>query len=115
MELARNLGDNVRYLRELGKHVLTESFTTRDPQGTSGKRNDHYVRNAEDTLRDNEPDRREFRWLVGPTGVLEDAETREGGRHLVAIICSQAAGIAKGRAFEKLLKPGIFVRADRSQ
>ena len=26
------------------------------------------------------------RWLVGPTGILEEAEGREGGRHLVAAV-----------------------------
>ena len=57
----------------------------------------------------------EFRWLVGPTGILEEAEGREGGRHLLSITCSQAAGIAKGRPFEKLVRSGIFDRANRGQ
>jgi hypothetical protein len=29
--------------------------------------------------------------------------------------CCQAAGIAKGRPLEKLVKPGIFVRLDRGR
>jgi len=31
------------------------------------------------------------------------------------ITCSHAAGIAKGRPFEKLVRSGIFGRADRGQ
>ena len=53
------------------------------------------------------PESLEFRWLVGPTGILEEAEGREGGRHLLSITCSQAAGIAKGRPFEKRVRSGI--------
>jgi hypothetical protein len=84
-------------------------------QETSAKHNDHYVGNFEDARQDSKPESLEFRWLVGLTGILEEAEGREGGRHLLTITCSQAAGIAKGRPFEKLVRSGIFDRANRGQ
>jgi hypothetical protein len=83
---------NVRYLGYFGEHILTLSFTARDPEETfDGTLIDHHVGNFEDARWIVQAECLAFSLAARRTGALGEGERRGDARHLATVAARSAA------------------------